>query len=1007
MSIDIEIPGYELISELGTGGQAAVYLGVQTSLDRKVAVKVLHRWLSRESEEFKERFLHEGRVLARLKHPNIVSIYDIGEHDKVLYMAMEYVPGGTLTERLKLGNLRLDEIVEITGQIGLALHTTHLKRIVHRDLKPSNVLMREGVVPVLTDFGIARDAENDSGLTQTGFRIGTTQYMSPEQIRGLRADHRSDIYTLGLLLYRLLTGRLPFQTTNDFDLARMQVEEPPPPLPEELIEFQPIIDIALAKKAEQRYQSALDFCKELQALDVSSEAYRSQFTQATRVHGSLEVPVPSVADQLEQLSRERSVSESASGAASIGGPDSVSSSVSQAGAPSSTQQTLSTAETTSGKLRRPVFTGVVALLALVAVALAAWNFFPQPGTSGLSEEDRLRVETYLRRAEGRYNNQQIDSPPGQNAVHNLNLIFELAPDYAPARDLARRIAVDYAVDAGDRLREDDLEAAQQDVDKGLALVPDDQRLNELAQEITRLTEERERLAQIAAQLQAGQAALADGRLVAPAGNNAYEQFQDVLALDDGNQSAIQGLAAIEQQLVSAISDLLDEGRLFDASTRMPELKSRFPDSALVNALAGEIENAVRLAAEDERVRSLLEQAAGQMTAGRLVEPAIDNALSTYTEVLTLRPENVAALDGLNAIADAFVVSAQTQLDQNDFRAAVALADNGLLAAPDDQRLSDIRSQALGQLSEREQQIENLLQEAQRLVQNGAFLPPGQNALDTYAQVEALDPGNEKAARGLTVLPDRIADELDRATQADLLDDARSLAVRAAERFPNDTRFASAQEEVDALFAQRARQERLDARLVRIETLLGQPVTLELIDEAAAELQGLRSEFPGELNLFNDNLTRLTARIDDSASMVSAGGNEAIGISLLDRGLEQFGSSETLRSARSALVAQRDQRIAAEEAAIAAMTGLLAIDAVPWGEVTSIVNAQGEAQELPTNASTPLLVPLLEGEYTVSIRHQDDVAPEELVVQVTAQGVEQAQARFEAITADQSFERSGW
>ncbi len=156
MSIDIKIPGYELIEEIGAGGMAKVYLGMQVLLERKVAIKILHQRLSAESEEFKKRFFTEGKVLAKLQHDNIVSIIDIGEADGMLYMAMEYVENGTLTDWLKKQELTVDQAIQICSKVGLALHAVHMKHIVHRDLKPSNILLRDINTPLLTDFGIAR-----------------------------------------------------------------------------------------------------------------------------------------------------------------------------------------------------------------------------------------------------------------------------------------------------------------------------------------------------------------------------------------------------------------------------------------------------------------------------------------------------------------------------------------------------------------------------------------------------------------------------------------------------------------------------------------------------------------------------------------------------------------------------------------------------------------------------------------------------------------------------------
>jgi serine/threonine protein kinase len=293
MSIDINSPGYTLIKEIGAGGMATVYLGEQTLLERKVAIKILHQRLSAESDEFKKRFFTEGKVLAKLQHEYIVSIIDIGEVDNMLYMAMEYVEGGTLTDWLKRQELTVDQSIQICSKTGLALHATHMQHIVHRDLKPSNILLRDVNTPLLTDFGIARQTDQDHGLTQTGHILGTLQYMSPEQIRGLHVDHRSDIYALGLMFYRLLVGRLPFVANSQYDLSRMQCEEIPPPLPPHLADIQPVMDAMLAKDPEDRFQSCLEFCKAVSNLSVTGDEYASELEGATRIYDSSQLSAAS------------------------------------------------------------------------------------------------------------------------------------------------------------------------------------------------------------------------------------------------------------------------------------------------------------------------------------------------------------------------------------------------------------------------------------------------------------------------------------------------------------------------------------------------------------------------------------------------------------------------------------------------------------------------------------------------------------------------------------------
>lgn len=264
MTVPLEIPGYQIQSILGEGGMATVYLAVQESLERQVALKVMNGSLLTD-KSFCDRFLVEGKTVAQLKHPAIVNIYDIGCHDSVYYMAMEYVEGGCLTDRLK-ESVGLMEAISIIRNMASALGYAHDHGFIHRDIKPANILFREGGEATLTDFGIAKALESDKQLTQIGFAIGTPEYMSPEQARAVKIDGRSDLYSLGIVFYELLTGRRPFSSDDAFSTALMHINQPVPPLEEHLSAYQPVIDSLLAKAPEGRYDNARQLISALDSL---------------------------------------------------------------------------------------------------------------------------------------------------------------------------------------------------------------------------------------------------------------------------------------------------------------------------------------------------------------------------------------------------------------------------------------------------------------------------------------------------------------------------------------------------------------------------------------------------------------------------------------------------------------------------------------------------------------------------------------------------------------------
>ncbi len=250
---------YRIDEPIGEGGMAVVYRGYDLVLNRPVAIKVLRGQFAADAS-FLRRFEREAQAAARLSHPNIVSVYDVGRDDGTRYIVMEYVPGKTLKQLiLERAPLPLDEAIHIVRQVAAALDYAHQHGLVHRDIKPQNILVDERGFVKVTDFGIAKGLA-DVSLTEAGFGMGTVHYVSPEQARGEPATPASDVYALGLVLYEMLTGRLPFEADNPIGLAMQHVHEAPPP-PRQFNPHIPppveaIILRALAKDPRQRFPSA-------------------------------------------------------------------------------------------------------------------------------------------------------------------------------------------------------------------------------------------------------------------------------------------------------------------------------------------------------------------------------------------------------------------------------------------------------------------------------------------------------------------------------------------------------------------------------------------------------------------------------------------------------------------------------------------------------------------------------------------------------------------------------
>jgi beta-lactam-binding protein with PASTA domain/predicted Ser/Thr protein kinase len=258
---------YRVLKRIGSGGMAEVYCAEDQQLGRRVALKLLHRRFA-DDEQFVERFRREASSAAGLSHPNIVGIFDRGEWDGTYYIAMEFVEGRTLKDIVReRGAAPPEAAADITLQILRAARFAHKRGIVHRDIKPHNVLIdNEGRVRV-TDFGIARAGVSD--MTETGSVMGTAQYLSPEQAQGKPVDARSDLYSTGIVLYELLTGRVPFDAESPVSVALMQVSEPPVPPMEVNPEVPPALDAvtlrAMEKDPGRRYQDADEFIAALES----------------------------------------------------------------------------------------------------------------------------------------------------------------------------------------------------------------------------------------------------------------------------------------------------------------------------------------------------------------------------------------------------------------------------------------------------------------------------------------------------------------------------------------------------------------------------------------------------------------------------------------------------------------------------------------------------------------------------------------------------------------------
>ncbi|MDN3293224.1 serine/threonine-protein kinase [Streptomyces ficellus] len=269
------IADYRVESELGRGGMAVVYRARDLRLDRAVALKLLAPELAR-NDTFRRRFAHESRVAAAIDHPHIVPVFEAGETEGVLYIAMRYVAGEDLRALLdREGPLPPDKAGRIAAQVASALDAAHAHELVHRDVKPGNILVAPGTDSdhpehvYLTDFGLTKKSLSLTGFTSVGQFVGTLDYVAPEQISGRPVDGRCDVYSLGCVVFETLAGVPPFRRDDDMALLWAHQYDPPPPLtgdrPGLPAAVDPVLAKALAKAPEERYETCLQFVAELRA----------------------------------------------------------------------------------------------------------------------------------------------------------------------------------------------------------------------------------------------------------------------------------------------------------------------------------------------------------------------------------------------------------------------------------------------------------------------------------------------------------------------------------------------------------------------------------------------------------------------------------------------------------------------------------------------------------------------------------------------------------------------
>lgn len=778
-----KIAGYEILRPIGRGGMAIVYLAIQQSFDRHVALKVMSHSLLADPS-FGERFLREARIVAQLSHRNVIQVYDVGAQGDNHYIAMEYMEGGDLKAKLGEG-LPITECVAIVKEIATALDFAAAKGYVHRDIKPENILFRADGSAVLSDFGIARSTDSATQMTQAGTVIGTPLYMSPEQAQARELDGRSDLYSLGAIFFEMLTGHVPYDADSAVSISIKHVTDPIPRLADDLAAFQLFIDTALAKNPDDRFQTG----DELKAaLDDIENEYRNAagatqvVTRKSRVHGA--------------TSGRFAGQTTASG--------------------SKRQRTTASR---SGQLRAnwlsllPPANWWPASVLLVALAsVVGWYVLP-PGLQGrnaaTTDEEAVpkrfdaTIAIMLKNAENAMREGKLATPPEDNATYYYTTVLALAPDTPQALQGIERVMDGLLIRAERAIKENAVDEAKNWLGRvaDIAFYSDNSTLRDRRQNLRsqliavsqRQIRQVERSRELTRLIAAAAAAVEADRLTSPVGDNAYEHYQSVLALDPDNTGARAGIKRIAGKFLAKAREAAGDenfarARAFVAAA--VQIDSEHADIASAQAAIEAAENAQaasvsiasgqtqseqtpleRLEREQAKKRTLIAKtlvaAQTDLENNRLSSPLGENAVEKYRDVLEIDPSNVDALEGLQLVGGKYIELARGMLDNANLGQADLYMRQAQTLSPNNHRLRDLQRDLLAAKDKLElTRIAN----AKRAEDEELAAAKGHQATQSIAQV--LDRQSKAAQAKRADAAEKLASQ-QRAKIAQLLQAARA------------------------------------------------------------------------------------------------------------------------------------------------------------------------------------------------------------------------------------------
>ncbi len=737
----MDIPGYRILRALGRGGMATVYLALQESVQREVALKVMSPTLHGDAE-FGERFLREARIAASLRHRHVVQVHDVGRADDLHYIAMEYLSGGPVLNR-SAGAGDLAFCLRVVREIALALDYAHRRGVIHRDIKPDNILLRDDGAAVLSDFGIAR-AHDSKRMTMTGTILGTPHYMSPEQASGGAVDGRADLYSLGIVFHEMAVGAVPFDAADWVSVGLMHLSAPVPRLPPALQKLQPLIDTMLAKDPSERLQTGAELADVIAEMELGLSGSRAAPIRTP--------PVGSHGTSLPDTRRREPALDPTGDEPMLG---EIQEALSQ---PSPRARRRAESERTASDQarapRRPVALRLALLLLPVLLGIAYLQREPLRDLITPSHQEAL-----LRQAEEALQRGQVNGDSLGPARELFQAVLALDPDNQRGRDGLTQVADGLLQQARRALADDRLQQARRDLEAARDAGAASRDLDAVETDIRSREQHDDLLGELVGQ---AQAALVAGRLDGSE-DSALALYARALAVDPASSVAQAGRRETLGLLLERARRQVEDGQFDQAAQQIDAVAS------IDAAHLGLPEARGRLAEARQRIESgigaLIAEGDALRKQGRLLTPAGNSARDRYRSALAREPGSTAAKEGLRQIAAALVRQSAPPLADFEFERAAALLEEaaatdpaapGLRAAQ--ARLRDLQDRrgalASGALTPAQQDsvTQTLVAAAAARAGGNLLYPPGESAWDLYRRVLSVDPSNRSAKQGLEELP---------------------------------------------------------------------------------------------------------------------------------------------------------------------------------------------------------------------------------------------------------------